>query len=1011
MKRNLIFSMIIAILILAPQIAISTDETKDYTPELISTLDLSDYFSYARKISINGDYALVQGSLMIGERKHEYHSCIVDISDLKKPIFIKDIATDELWGMKCFYKDYAYGIEGGWKAKTLKIHVIDFHDPANPELVNTIDSFSHWTGNAVIVGDRLLVTETKRGVMSETKIYLYSLDDPANPELITDKFYDALTKDECSFLPYMPLKLYTRDNIIYLVSFDSVQMLYINDDKISLSGILKQPYDYISSFSYIDETMDRNFLFCFMTGSVHHDLKYQDEIDPDSNRRETKDGLSVMLHDIKYEHINSFSMIHRQSIRLPIDIRHVIQNRTIAYVFGSKLKDSIIEAEKATDYEEKFLIVDFTMQNAPVIMKEITLDSFTGAVTRSNDLMYRMDNNGILSIYKIPECTAEFGRITTTKTEYKPSHFDARFVENPTEKSIEQILRMEIDKPDGTLTKDDFKDIKQLNLEAAQITSLDGIELCSNLEELNIDFNYISDITPLGELKALKNLDLRSNRLENLEPLSKLKNLEILNLSESKITNIDAILELDNLEELIISGNRDMDISGLSRLRNLKKLDIASVKTKDLSFIETMTKLEYLDISFNEISDFTPLTKLKKLEHLKVSRNLTMDYSKLAELRNLKTLDIHGSKVSDISFLKNLPKLEILDLSDNRVSDISVLENLKELTSLKLRRNKTTDLSPLLNLTKLESLELSKNNIEDISPLANLTNLTKSLDLSENKIMDISTLSKLTKLEVLRISDNQITDITPIRDMTALKVLRISNNQISDISPLASHKTLKSITLDNNQITDISAIINIPNLNSAVFTHNKISDASPLLNFKSKDIKLVVFLHDNEMDENSMNELNRKLHGSNIILGPNRNEQHCVNSLASFIECSTELKDKRNDKTYGTWNDITDAYMASKEHKLNDYVPRYKVVLFNVKPATMKGGKVIRESTITILVVPKEKSDNLRTFAITQDMEVLEWIGDYELKDYSSLSLDNSKLWKKWPCGWYGNGGYSYHSG
>jgi len=119
---------------------------------------------------------------------------------------------------------------------------------------------------------------------------------------------------------------------------------------------------------------------------------------------------------------------------------------------------------------------------------------------------------------------------------------------------------------------------------------------------------------------------------------------------------------------------------------------------------------------------------------------------------------------------------------------------------------------------------------------------------------------------------------------------------------------------------------------------------------------------------------------------------------------------KRNDKTFGSWDDITNAYMASKERKLEDFVPGYKIVLFDIKPAVIEGDKVIKESTITILAVPNEGNENLRTFAITQDMEPLEWIGDYELTDFSSLNLDNDKLWKKWPCGYYYDG-YSYYDG
>lgn len=1011
MKRTLVLSMIFAILISAPQFAYSEDKEKDYTPELISTLDLSEQFTRVSKITLMGNYALIQGSKKIGERQDEGHDCLVDISDPDKPVLVWDKTPDKACSIKCFYKDYAYGIESDRESANFKVQVIDIHDPANPQIVNTIDTFSHLLGNAVIVGDQLLVTETKRGVIHETKFYLYSLDDPANPELITDKLYDAQNNEECHSLPYYPRQLLSRNNIVYVVSSDNISLLIVSEDKISIPYIFKSLYRSIYDFAIIEETMDNFSLYCFLAGSAYSDLKYQDELETDLSKRERKFGLSLVSHELNTEYIrSSFGMGLGQSVRLPINISDVIPNRTVAYVFGYEMPKVSSRQTKLEDLKSKLLVVDFTVKNAPRIINEIALDHYTRAVAHSKGYIYRIDDKSKFHIYKFPKCTAEFERITTSTSEYKPTHFDARFVENPTEKGIEEILRMDIGKPDGELTESDFKDVTILNLDASQITTLEGIQLCTNLEELYVTWNYLTDITPLGELTKLNTLDLSFNRIENIEPLSNLKNLEILNIRSNKIKDINPILGLRKLDDLIISGIREVDITGLAKLPNLKKLDISSTKIKDISFIETMHQLESLDAGFNEITDFTPISKLIRLETLDISDNLIRDYSQITRLANLKKLDINRNKISDISFLNNLTKLETLDLSNNRIEDISLLAKLKELTYLKLRINKVSDLSPLAKLKKLDRIGLERNEIEDISPLANLTSLTTSLYLSENKIKDISPLSSLNKLESLYIENNQVTDISPVAEMKALKKIRISNNQISDISALASHKTLESIDISKNQITDISSILKLPNLTSANLTSNKIKGADELLNDKRKDTYLVVFLHDNEMDDAALTKLNHTLHGSNIILGPDRNEQNCVNALSSFIECSASFKEKRNDKTFGTWEDITNAYMASKESKLDDFVPRYKVVLFEIKPSVIEGGKVIKESTITILAVPKEGNENLRTFAMTQDMEPLEWIGDYELTDFSSLSLDNDKEWKKWPCGYY-SGGYSYHSG
>jgi len=69
-------------------------------------------------------------------------------------------------------------------------------------------------------------------------------------------------------------------------------------------------------------------------------------------------------------------------------------------------------------------------------------------------------------------------------------------------KPITPQLRRIIHKPSGVLTEADFRGIKELNLELYKRTSLEGIELMTDLESLTITIMWHpKDLIPLGKLK------------------------------------------------------------------------------------------------------------------------------------------------------------------------------------------------------------------------------------------------------------------------------------------------------------------------------------------------------------------------------------------------------------------------------------------------------------------------------------------------------------------------------
>jgi len=184
------------------------------------------------------------------------------------------------------------------------------------------------------------------------------------------------------------------------------------------------------------------------------------------------------------------------------------------------------------------------------------------------------------------------------------------------------------------------------------------------------------------------------------------------------------------------------------------------------------------------------------------------------DLEGLTELHAVGRIISDLTGLEYATNLRSLGLAGNQISDISPLANLTELTFLDIMANQISDISPLAGLSNLERLDLSGNEISDIAPLERLTGL-QELDLVVNQIVDISPLEGLTNLTHVHLGENQIGDIYPLRGFTNLEWLILQHNEISDISPLVDNPGLgegDEVWLIDNPLSEQSINEFIPEL-------------------------------------------------------------------------------------------------------------------------------------------------------------------------------------------------------
>jgi Leucine-rich repeat (LRR) protein len=82
----------------------------------------------------------------------------------------------------------------------------------------------------------------------------------------------------------------------------------------------------------------------------------------------------------------------------------------------------------------------------------------------------------------------------------------------------------------GELTKEDYDKVTAMNLKNKQLTSVKGLEKCTQLTYLLLGSNQLTDtdVKGLMNLTNLDRLDLDSNQITHLKGLEKLTKLEVL---------------------------------------------------------------------------------------------------------------------------------------------------------------------------------------------------------------------------------------------------------------------------------------------------------------------------------------------------------------------------------------------------------------------------------------------------------------------------------------------------
>ena len=283
---------------------------------------------------------------------------------------------------------------------------------------------------------------------------------------------------------------------------------------------------------------------------------------------------------------------------------------------------------------------------------------------------------------------------------------------------LQQVISEALEIPPQQLSRHALLALRTLDIGGMPISSLEGVELCSNLREVDVSGLDLVDLDVLGSCPAIVELDASNNRLSSVAVLEDLRMIETIDLARNRIEDISPMALLRSLAYCDLSENRISDLAPLAGCAALKTLGLRGNPIGDPEVLALLPRIWYLDLGACGLTSVEPLRSCYNVEILLLDENELTDLSPLADLFSVEQLDVSDNRIRDISPLAELVWLgdfshisssgrdAVLDLSGNLISEIAPLVaniGLDAGDVIDLRRNPLTDSASFrLDLEALE---------------------------------------------------------------------------------------------------------------------------------------------------------------------------------------------------------------------------------------------------------------------------------------------------------------------
>ncbi|KAL1256952.1 hypothetical protein QQF64_012497 [Cirrhinus molitorella] len=245
-------------------------------------------------------------------------------------------------------------------------------------------------------------------------------------------------------------------------------------------------------------------------------------------------------------------------------------------------------------------------------------------------------------------------------------------------------------------------------------------------------------LSTLSECNRLQTLTLRRCGLTSLDGLNQCTEIRYIDVQENSIAYVDCG-GLANLQVLLLGRNQLMNIHGLDGAENLQILQLSHNNISRLSGLGPLKMLLRLSVDHNQLLSTRGLKEIYTLLHLDCSYNHLSHIEGLENCALLNTLDLRGNSLTELPVLQNHVLLRDLYLDDNLISSVHDLESywLPLLQNLSVAHNSVTDLIPFVDLVSLRTLDASHNCLSDLQNIClnlQLCTSLQELDLTGNSL-------------------------------------------------------------------------------------------------------------------------------------------------------------------------------------------------------------------------------------------------------------------------------------
>ena len=235
---------------------------------------------------------------------------------------------------------------------------------------------------------------------------------------------------------------------------------------------------------------------------------------------------------------------------------------------------------------------------------------------------------------------------------------------------IEQAVRLQLNKPEGELSREDLAEIVSLHIFGQQIYQDE-----SQIWFLG-DYPYIRD-------SAMRETGLyeQNGGIASLNDLSLLPNLREVCLYHQQISDI-SYLKNTAVSRLGLGGNPITDLTPLKNNPNIEYLNLYSLNANIEDVIPTLPQLTALDLSGTALSSFQFFDGLALREINLFATEMQGSWEKLASLHSLRVLTIGKMNWNILDAILEMPQLEELTITNANgvpLEKVSALPNLNHL--------------------------------------------------------------------------------------------------------------------------------------------------------------------------------------------------------------------------------------------------------------------------------------------------------------------------------------------